>query len=100
MFHVVSMHMADFGAEATWDYLEAGHGKGPCDGLGSSVKRSADMAVKQGRAFIPGLNTQCPQGATSSSSQKKTLKTDKTSSPPEPLLGRHYGHPCSCTRVT
>ena len=38
--------------KATWDYLEAGHGKGPCDGLGASVKRSADSTIKQGKATI------------------------------------------------
>lgn len=37
---------------AKLDYLEAGHGKGPCDGLGASVKRSVDMAIKQSKATI------------------------------------------------
>ena len=32
--------------------MESGHGKGPCDGLGASVKRAADMAVRQGKASI------------------------------------------------
>ena len=30
------------------DYFESGHGKGPCDGVGGVVKRSADMALKKG----------------------------------------------------
>lgn len=38
--------------QAQWNYLESGHGKGPCDGLGASVKRAADMAIKQGKATI------------------------------------------------
>lgn len=37
------------GIKATWEYLEAGHGKGPCDGLGGSVKKQAEIAVKRGR---------------------------------------------------
>ncbi|CAC5387896.1 unnamed protein product [Mytilus coruscus] len=27
-------HMEDFGVNGRWNYLESGHGKGPCDGLG------------------------------------------------------------------
>lgn len=45
-------HTALFGVVATWDYLEAGHGKGPCDGVGGSIKRSADIAVKKGTTII------------------------------------------------
>ena len=33
-------------------YLESGHGNGPCDGLGASVKREANMAIKQGTVLI------------------------------------------------
>jgi hypothetical protein len=36
------------GLTASWEYLEAGHGKGPCDGIGGSVKKSADIYVKKG----------------------------------------------------
>lgn len=39
----------------TWDYFEAGHayhGKGPCDSIEGTVKRSADLTVKQiGKVF-------------------------------------------------
>jgi hypothetical protein len=46
---VVAQHEEYFnGIKATWDYLESGHGKGPCDGVGGSIKRSADIAVKKG----------------------------------------------------
>ena len=48
----LTRHKTLFGVNARWDFLESGHGKGPCDGLGGSVKRSADMAVKQGRVII------------------------------------------------
>jgi hypothetical protein len=33
-------------------FLESVHGKGLCDGLGASVKRSADNAVRQGKVSI------------------------------------------------
>ena len=39
------------GIDATWNYLEVGHGKGPCDGIGGSIKRLADQAVKQGTSI-------------------------------------------------
>lgn len=52
MFQILCHHVQDFGVTARWNYLEVGHGKGPCDGLGGSVKRSADMAVRQGKCSI------------------------------------------------
>ena len=45
-------HEEEFAIKARWSYLESGHGKGPCDGLGDSVKRSTDNAVKQGKVSI------------------------------------------------
>jgi hypothetical protein len=45
-------HEEEFGVQARWNYLESGHGKGLCDGLGTSVKRSADNAIKHGKASI------------------------------------------------
>ena len=39
----------NFGFERlTWNFLEAGHGKGPADGVGAAVKRRADALVAQG----------------------------------------------------
>ncbi|XP_035684140.1 uncharacterized protein LOC118421089 [Branchiostoma floridae] len=52
LFSVVSDHETLFGMKASWNYFEAGHGKGPCDGVGGTVKRMADDAVKQGDAQI------------------------------------------------
>jgi hypothetical protein len=52
IFQLLVDHEAEFGIKAQWNYLESGHGKGPCDGLGASVKRAADMAIKQGKASI------------------------------------------------
>ena len=40
------------GGGAIWNYFEAGHGKGPCDGIGGTAKRLADDAIKQEKAII------------------------------------------------
>lgn len=40
---------------ATWNYHEAGHGKGAPDGVGGVCKRTADRAVAQGKD-IPDFN--------------------------------------------
>ena len=32
IFHIIANHLQLFGAKGSWQYLEAGHGKGPCDG--------------------------------------------------------------------
>ncbi|KAI8517597.1 hypothetical protein Bbelb_036140 [Branchiostoma belcheri] len=45
MSSVISEHEALFGIPACWNYFEAGHGKGPCDGIGGIAKRMADQAV-------------------------------------------------------
>jgi hypothetical protein len=46
---VIAMHSKYFpGVTCTWDFLESGHGKGPCDGVGGSIKHYADTAVKKG----------------------------------------------------
>lgn len=40
------------GIKARWNYFEAGHGKGPCDGLGGITKRVADEAMKSGKVTM------------------------------------------------
>ena len=35
-----------FDIRITWNWLEAGHGKGPCDGVGGALKGLADRVVK------------------------------------------------------
>ena len=52
IFHTVANHQELYGMLAVWNYFESGHGKGPCDGLGGTVKRLADDAVRQGKAVI------------------------------------------------
>ena len=41
-----------FNCKASWNCMEAGHGKGPCDPIGGTAKRKADQAVKNGRFVI------------------------------------------------
>jgi hypothetical protein len=52
IFHIIANHLQLFGAKGCWQYFEAGHGKGPCDGVGAVAKRMADEAVRQGRVTI------------------------------------------------
>lgn len=56
IFHLVANHQETFGIDAKWNYFEAGHGKGPCDGLGGSTKRLANEAVKSGKVIIQDAN--------------------------------------------
>ncbi|XP_041920930.1 uncharacterized protein LOC121684876 [Alosa sapidissima] len=39
-----------------WSFLEAGHGKGPADGVGATIKRTADTQVARG-SDIPSAKT-------------------------------------------
>ena len=52
IFQLIANHKQIFGIRAVWNYFEAGHGKGPCDGLGGTTKRMADEAVKSGKVVI------------------------------------------------
>ena len=46
---IIAQHPHYFnGITSSWDYLEKGHGKGPCDGVGGSIKKFAETAVKKG----------------------------------------------------
>ena len=46
---IVALHYKYFrGVQCSWDYLEMGHWKGPCDGVGGALKWYADNAVKKG----------------------------------------------------
>ena len=40
-------HDADFGMPAEWHFFATSHGKGPCDGVGGTVKRLAARASLQ-----------------------------------------------------
>lgn len=51
MFYVISQLRNDFEyiSKITWNYTEAGHGKGAPDGVGVVLKRTADKMVHYGR---------------------------------------------------
>ena len=49
---IISCHEEFFNVKASWNYMEAGHGKGPCDPIGGTAKRKADLAVKNDKAVI------------------------------------------------
>ncbi|KAL3861743.1 hypothetical protein ACJMK2_007766 [Sinanodonta woodiana] len=55
IFKILADHNEDFGIAGRWNYLESGHDKGPCDGLGASIKRAADTAICQGKCFIQNV---------------------------------------------
>ena len=40
-------HKTDFGCQAEWHFYATSHGKGPCDGIGGTVKRLAAKASLQ-----------------------------------------------------
>lgn len=49
MFYVISQLESNHELiKITWNYSEAGHGKGPPDGVGATVKRTADRIVNFG----------------------------------------------------
>ena len=52
----VANHESCHGMKARWNYFESGHGKGPCDGLGGTVKRLADEAMRSGKVLIQDAN--------------------------------------------
>ena len=52
IFKIISCHTEYFNVSASWNYMEAGHWKGPCDPIGETAKRKADLAVKNEKAII------------------------------------------------
>ena len=52
IFKITSCHEEYFNVFAAWNYMESGHGKGPCDPIGGTAKRQADLAVKNEKAVI------------------------------------------------
>ena len=46
-FANLCFHKADFGVDAEWNFFATSHGKGACDGLGGTIKRSAARASLQ-----------------------------------------------------
>lgn len=52
IIHAIGRHEECYGLRARQNYFEAGHGKGPCDGIGGTAKRQAADAIKQGKVSI------------------------------------------------
>lgn len=52
-FYFCSTKLFDYGFSAmSWSFFEAGHGKGPADGVGGFLKRKADNIVATGRDIV------------------------------------------------
>ena len=52
--HNLANHHADFHIQALWTFSAAGHGKGPCDGIGAVVKSTATQHLLKS-----GANASC-----------------------------------------
>ena len=52
IFIIVSCHEEYFNISASWNYTEAGLGKGPCDPIAGTANGRADQAVKNDKAAI------------------------------------------------
>lgn len=44
-FKNLACHKTDFDIDAEWHFFPTSHGKGPCDGIGGTVKRHAKSAI-------------------------------------------------------
>lgn len=54
IFKVISYHEEFFGCKASWNYMEAGHGKRTCDTIGGTAKLKDDQVVKNRKYIISG----------------------------------------------
>ena len=80
LMYIIAQHDKMFGIPCTWTYFESGHGKGPCDGIGGSSKRLADLAVKTDkrasdarRILLIGATNQAKKSSIRSSLSPTTL---------------------------
>ena len=77
MMYLVANHDKIFGLKASLQYWEAGHGKGPCDGVGDIPKRLADLAVKRQTAVIQSAQDYYNWGSSLQNSQTKYVFVPK-----------------------
>lgn len=77
MIYIVANHHDLLGLRASWQYWEAGHGKGPCDGVGGTSKRLADLAVKRQIAVIQSAEDYFHWGDSAGNSQIKYVFVPK-----------------------
>ena len=58
IFQIISCHKEYFDITALWNFMEAGHGKGPFDPIGGVAKRNAEkmgnMSYKTQLIFLNG----------------------------------------------
>ena len=82
----LAYHKNDFDLDACWTFSATGHGKGPCDGIGASVKATATR-----KALISGV-------LLSSAEQffQFTLNFNRTASATDPPIHAFY---ISATKV-
>lgn len=50
-------HQKELGSSADWSFFEAGHGKGPVDGIGGTVKRKVLISVYRGQHSVYNCKT-------------------------------------------
>ena len=55
-------HKEDFWVQAEWHFYVTSHGKGPCDGIGGTIKCLAATASLQ-RAYHSEIMTPCELGS-------------------------------------
>ncbi|KAJ8688649.1 hypothetical protein QAD02_024444 [Eretmocerus hayati] len=48
----LAFHKRDFGIPAEWHFFATSHGKGPCDGVGGTLKRAVSKAIYRGLLII------------------------------------------------
>lgn len=76
----------------TWNYHEAGHGKGAPDGVGATCKRSADHVVAMGRdvtnltQFCGAVQNRCPNITLFTVTDAEIEETEKLISSNQPNL--------------
>lgn len=70
MFFILACRLLEFYSNTitfSWNYHEAGHGKGAPDGIGATCKRTADQMIAQNRditnldEFVHALREKCPR---------------------------------------
>lgn len=78
IFYTIANHQNIYQIRGRWNYFEAGHGKGPCDGLGGTVKRMADEAINQGHTTIQDAADFYKWGSTSTMTGVRFLYVPKS----------------------
>lgn len=81
---------SDFGIEASWTFCASGHGTGPSDGMGATVKSSANRSI-----IKSGATLSTPQNFFDFT-KKINEKAAKSKCTDEPPINAYY---LSCTTI-